>query len=203
MMFFSGLGFLPVMATTQSQPVVVKALEEEIENLPPETNIDDLTEEEVKSKLEEKLSQWFDANTIANIITWLSTSGVLTFALAMLNKIRRYKDYNTGDLVKKFEGQIKEMVEKQFKELGKEQVDKIVSAINDLEKAEETIMKVLVLMQDNTAKGKVALIEYLGTKTENAEVKGAIAEVETGLIEKEQAKEKVLEQVNKEYTDLF
>ena len=90
-----------------------------------------------------------------------------------------------------------------FDKLSAKEISKITKAITELEKSNETIMKVLVLMQDNTAKGKAALIEYLGSKTESEEVKQAVEVVNEKLVEKERKDEEVKDAVKNDYVKLY
>ena len=83
------------------------------------------------------------------------------------------------------------------------EVKKLTDSISDLENSIETVMKVLVLMQDNTAKGKATLLEYLGTKTENKEVKQLTQEVNDTIAEQEQAKKEIKEKVKDDYQNIF
>ena len=90
-----------------------------------------------------------------------------------------------------------------FNKMSDVEVKKLTDSISDLENSIETVMKVLVLMQDNTAKGKATLLEYLGTKTENKEVKQLTQEVNDTIAEQEQAKKEIKEKVKDDYQNIF
>lgn len=166
-------------------------------------NEQEFTEEDFKEKIQAYLTNFMSESMVAKIIGWLVDAGVLTALLGIYIKYRKYKHNSLEDVVKSTKEMIDENLQKSIDNLSKEKIDKLVESINTLEQANETIMKVLVLMQDNTSKGKVALLEYLGSKTKNEEVKEAVKdtqeEIENALAKKEEVESKVKD----EYKEIF
>lgn len=161
------------------------------------------TLEEFKNELKDFLSQYIEESAVVKIITWLIDAGVLSALFVVYVKYRKYKHTTIEDLTKQFGDKVGKWLKENFDKLSKEEIAKITSSIDDLEKANETIMKVLILMQDNTAKGKAALIEYLGSKTNSEEIKTAAKEVNETLEEQQANEEQVKSKVAGEYEDIF
>ena len=161
------------------------------------------TVDDFKAEVEVWLSQYMEESMVVKIITWLVDAGVLSALFVVYLKYRKYKHTTIENLTKQFSDKIGIWLKENFDKLSAEQIDKITKSVDDLEKSNETIMKVLVLMQDNTAKGKAALIEYLGSKTDSKEVKDAVLEVNEALEEQEEIKTKVNEKVEGEYEEIF
>lgn len=181
-------------------PVV--AFAEEVE--PPvveeekEPTIDDF-----KAEVQEWLSQYMEESMVVKIITWLVDAGVLTALFAVYLKYRKYKHTTIEDLTKQFGDKVGVWLKENFDKLSEEQIATINQSIDNLEKSNETMMKVLVLMQDNTAKGRAALVEFLGSKTESEEVKETVAQVSETIQEQEKTNEEVKSKVADDYKEIF
>ena len=186
-------------------PVVVFADEPEVEEVPEVVDEAEVepTIDEFKAEVEQWLSQYMEESMVVKIITWLVDAGVLSALFVVYLKYRKHKSMTIEDLLNQFKEKMGEWLKENFDKLSKEEIDKLTNAIDDLEKSNETIMKVLVLMQDNTAKGKAALIEYLGSKTENKEVKDAVNDVSQTLEEQEKAVAEVKGKVAGAYEEIF
>ena len=161
------------------------------------------TLDDFKAEVEAWLSQYMEESMVVKIITWLVDAGVLSALFVVYLKYRKHKSMTIEDLLNQFKEKIGEWLKENFDELSKEEIDKLINAIDDLGKSNETIMKVLVLMQDNTAKGKAALIEYLGSKTDSKEVESAVNEVSQALEEQEKAVAEVKDKVAGNYEEIF
>lgn len=191
------MAFLMPLAIS-AEGEVVEETSEVVEEEEVEPTLDDF-----KLEVENWLSQYMEESLVVKIITWLIDAGVLSALFVVYLKYRKYKHTTIEDLTKQFGDKIGVWLKENFDKLSEEQLDVINKNINDLEKSNETIMKVLVLMQDNTAKGKAALIEYLGSKTESQEVKNAVDEVNVALEEQEKVKAEVVEKVSGDYKEIF
>jgi len=170
-----------------------------------EPTSEEMTEEE-KAALEEVkgwLSQHFDSQMVANIITWVSEAGVLVGLLGVYVKYRKWKYKTVGDIVDLVKAEVGKYLSANFDKLSEEKLLSMINAIDDLEKSNEIIMKVLVLMQDNTKKGKIALLDFLGSKTTNEEVKVTAEELSKDLEEQVAKEEQVKEAVSGEYENIF
>ena len=181
----------PEIITEEEQP----APESEAE---PEPTLDDF-----KAEVSDWLSQYMEESMVVKIITWMIDAGVLTALFAVYLKYRKYKHTTIEDLTKQFGDKVGVWLKENFDKLSAEQIDKIKQSVDDLEKSNETIMKVLVLMQDNTAKGKAALIEYLGSKTDSPEIKQAVTDVSNTLEEQEKVITEVKSKVQGKYESIF
>lgn len=183
---------LKVFAADVNEP------EQEVEITEEEPTIDDL-----KAEIQTWLEQYLETSMVAKIINWAVDAGVLTALFAVYLKYRKYKHTTLENLIKMFQEKMGVWLKDNFDKLSVEQIEKIQKAIEDLEKSNETMMKVLILMQDNTAKGKAALIEYLGSKTDNEEVKQAVSEVGATLDEQEKKAAEINAKVAGEYEEIF
>lgn len=199
-----------IILTLLLTPVIVFAEEPETEEIDPPVEVEPVVEEETeptlddfKAEVETWMAQYMEESMVAKIITWLADAGVLTALFAVYLKYRKYKHTTVEDMINQFKDKMGDWLKENFDKLSVEQIDKIKDAINCLEKSNETIMKVLVLMQDNTPKGKAALIEYLGSKTNNEEVKDAATKVNKVLEAQEKADAEVKNKVAGEYEEIF
>lgn len=184
-------------------PVTVLAEEPEPEPEVVEETEQEPTLDEFKAEVQAWMSQYMEESLVVKIITWMVDAGVLSALFVVYLKYRKYKHTTIEDLTKYFGDKVGIWLKENFDKLSEEQIAKITKSVDDLEKSNETIMKVLVLMQDNTAKGKAALIEYLGSKTDSEEVKEATEQVATVLDEQEKTNAKVKAKVSGEYEDIF
>ena len=179
---------------------------DEVETTPATTETIETTEEDIetfKQEVSEWLSKWFDEQQVKQIIQWLVDSGVLIALFGVVLKYKKYKNTSIEELFVKVKTELKDYLEENFKKMSGEEIQKIVKSIETLEQSTETIMKVLVLAQDSTAKGKVALIEYLGTKTNNVEVKELANQVNEVIEKQEQVKQEIIDKVKDPYKEIF
>lgn len=191
------LFFVPIRVLANDDVIEPEQAENEIE-AENEPTLDDF-----KAEVQAWMEQYMEESMVAKIITWLVDAGVLSALFAVYLKYRKYKHTTIEDLTKQFGDKVGEWLKENFDKLSAEQIQGIKDTINKLEQSNETMMKVLILMQDNTAKGKAALLEYLGSKTDNVEVKQAVAEVGEALDQKEKAEEIVKQKVSGEYEEIF
>lgn len=185
------------------QPQVVYA--DEVETTETETIEEEETEtiEDFKTKIENKLGEYLDREKVELIIKWLIDSGVLVALFGVYVKYKKYKNTTIDELYAKLKTELKDYLQENFKQMGADELTKVCNALKELETANETIMKVLVLMQDNTAKGRVALLEYLGNKTTNNEVKELTQEVNETIEKQQEAKQEIIDKVKNDYEQIF
>lgn len=148
----------------------------------------DESEQEVIETLKEWLLQFFDSNLVGFVINWAIDAGLITIIAGIYFKYRKYKAKSSQEIASEVKEQINEILNASFKDLSKEQQEKIVNVITKLNSEIETLKKALVLAQDKTAEGKIALLNLINETTKEVEV---IKEVE-------KVKEKVIEESNKE-----
>lgn len=193
----------PVFAEDDNSEPEVSEVIESSEPIESEEEEEEVTEEELIDKFKAWAGQYVNGAMIANIVTWFCTSGVMGALVFVYNKYRKYKAMSLEDVAKLTKAQIENTVKECFDKLSVEQIDKIKNGLGEVEQAQETIMKVMVLMQDTSRKGKVALLDFLGSKTKSEEVK-VMAEDLKGDLDTEIAKEeKVKDAVKEEYEKVF
>lgn len=152
---------------------------------------------------QEYLGEYFDKQLIANVVTVIfGVLGYVGFVITNL-KYRKYKNETTGEVKTTIVDELNVHFNKAFELLSDEKIKPLIEQNEELKKGYETIMKVLVLMQDATASGKVALIEYLGSKTNSQEVKEASEQVTEKIEQEEANKKEITEKVSGEYKDIF
>lgn len=173
---------------------------------PEVTEVEEEMTEEEKSALAEiksKLSERLDEQKVESIIKWCFDSGILLALLGVYIKYRKAKYKTVEDIANLLKDLVKKYIKENFDELSKDQIASLVNGLDKVEKSTETIMKVLVLMQDNTKQGKIALLDFLGSKTDSKDVKDASKEV-TEELEKQEAKDaEVKKEVEGDYEKIF
>ena len=197
------------VAICNSRPVALYAEGEETSEPAPEVSEEEeqpVMSEEEQSALEEVkawLNQHMDKQMVANIVTWVSEAGVLTGLLGVYIKYRKFKYKTLEDLVNLVKSEVGKYLSENFEKLSIEKLEKLESEVETLEQSNETMMKVLVLMQDSTKAGKIALLDFLGSKTNSKEVKEAAEEVQADLEEKQAKDNEVKEMVKDDYEKIF
>lgn len=198
---------LKVNASVEESVVVSEVSSEVVEETSEQVSeveeTSEYTLEEFKAEVQSWLSDYVETSLLQRIITWLVDSFILGSLFAVYVKYRKHKAMTLEDVAKLSVNAVKDQLKTQFGELSKEEIKKITSKVAELERSVETVMKVLVLMQDNTPKGKTALIEYLGSKTTSEEVKQATQQVNDAIKVEEEAKKEVNEKVSGKYEDIF
>lgn len=178
----------------------VKLYAEEVVEPEPEQAI---TEEEFGEKVKGYLEQYVGDSLAIKIVEWLVDAGVLAGMFGVWLKYRKYKHNTVEEVVGAVKTEVGTYTANAINSLSEKEIKSIIDSIKDLETATETIMKVLVLMQDTTPEGKVALLDYLGSKTKNEDIKEQ-AEVEKEKIaEKIEKDDAVREKVSGEYEEIF
>ena len=186
-------------ATTTTAPAVTNSDETPSEDTYESKDIQQI----VTEIAQESLGDYFDKQLIANVVT--IAFGLIGFACWVITnaKYKKYKNNTTGEVKTTIIDELNLHFTKAFELLSDEKIKPILEQTEELKKGYETIMKVLVLMQDATATGKIALIDYLGNKTNNVEVKEASAQVQEKLEKEEETKKEVTEKVSGEYEEIF
>lgn len=159
--------------------------------------------EDIKGEIDTYIEDNVHNEQVKSLIS-LGLNGVEAVALVIIYILyRKGKSNNAENNKKDIKSILKDFTSDEFKEYGKEMIQPLHDAIDKLEKSTDTIMKVLVLMQDQTANGKIALIDFLGSKTDNEEVKKSVQLVKEAVEEVKAMQEKVNSEVKGEYKELF
>jgi|LSQX01.1.fsa_nt_gb hypothetical protein len=145
----------------------------------------------------DEIMNWFatfDFEKFTVLMTWLASSGILTWAGIIWSKYRKYKALTPTEIKDDIMSELTPLVESKIDEVITIAVDKALSPILEYLKNIEAIAKVqvesLVLSNSTDPQSKLALIENV------SKVKG----IKTVVIEKvkEEVKEFVAEQAAKE-----
>lgn len=159
--------------------------------------------EDIKGEIDAYIEDNVHNEQVKSLIS-LGLNGAEAVALVIIYILyRKGKSNNAENNKKDIKSILKDFTSDEFKEYGKEMIQPLYDAIDKLEKSTDTIMKVLVLMQDQTANGKIALIDFLGSKTDNEEVKKSVQLVKETVEEVKAMQEKVNDEVKGEYKELF
>ena len=194
------IGLIFILPTTK-----VKAEEidepETTETQPAEYKEIDL-EEIVVDIADKYLGEYVDRQLIANIVS--IATGVLGYLGLIITNIiyKKYKKNTVDDFMKALASNDGAHLQTYVKDL-KEEILSLKAQNLELKKGYDTVVKALVLSQDNTAKGKIALLEYLGVNTDNQETKAEAEQITKKLEEEQAKKEEVNAKVSGEYNDLF
>ena len=162
-----------------------------------------ITEQQFEEKAKAKLSQWLGDGLAYQIIEWAIDAGVLGALFVVYVKYRKYKATSIGDVVELTKKEVGKYLTENFKDLSATSIKEIVETVNELQNSIETIMKVLVLMQDTTTKGKSALLDFLGSKTKSDTIKQATVEVNKELEVEIKQEQEIIENTQKEFNNIF
>ena len=176
----------------------------EVSNQDSNEVIDSKTAQEIATAIAEKyLGEYMDKQLIADLVAVVF--GLLGYAgLFVTNfKFKKYKKTTSDDVTDAVKKETGDYLLKSFDKLAKDTITPLLKDNEELKKGFETIMKVLVLMQDSTPKGKIALLDYLGTKTYSEEVKEQIEETTEVIESQEEIKAEITEKVKDEYKEIF
>jgi hypothetical protein len=171
------------------------------------TSSSELTQEEVEKTIKEKIENWASEyvswDYVSSIINWSIDTGLLSVIALLVVKTRKYKSMTGEEIVNLLKSQLIETLTTNFKEMSEEQLKQLVLNMDELSSDIEVMKKALVLAQDKTAEGKIALLNLIDGTTENKETKEAIDE-QKEKIEKEEAKiEEVKSAVDGDYKEIF
>lgn len=171
------------------------------------TSSSELTQEEVEKTIKEKFENWASEyvswDYVSSIINWSIDTGLLSVIAFLIVKTRKYKSLTGEQIVELLKTQMVDTLKNSFKEMSAEELKQMVLNIDKLSNDIEVMKKALVLAQDKTAEGKIALLNLINGTTENKETKEAIEE-QKEKIEKEEAKiEEVKSAVDGEYKEIF
>lgn len=180
---------------TEEPPVVTGEITEE----PLETEqTEEKSYEEIATDIAESiLSQYLPEYQVQKIIS-LGIGGViivLCFALLIVYaKYRKYKHNNLVDVKNTVITETEKDLAEKLTIFSQEQIKPIIEQVNNL-------VKIIALSQDNSANGKLALLEFISANNETA--KPTSETIKESIAETENTKKVVQEQVSGEYKDLF
>lgn len=161
---------------------------------------EEITIDEFKAGVEEYLSQYLEESWVVKIVTWLIDAGVLSALFVIYLKYSKYKHTTIEQLFNKFKEEAGKWLENAKDDLEDSKLQEVKNALNDIIITNENIMKALVLMQDKSSEGKLALIDFLGSKTKEEKV---LKEVKHTIEEEQNEKEKINDLVKDDYKGMF
>lgn len=175
---------ITVTETSQGEPTGEPAEEKDYEQIATEV-------------AENILRQYLPEYQVQKIISLGIGGIVIALGLALLIVYAKYRKYKHNNLVDVKNTVITE-TEKDLAEkltiFSQEQIKPIIEQINNL-------VKIIALSQDNSANGKLALLEFISANNEQA--KETSETIKESIEETENTKKAVQEQVSGEYKDLF
>lgn len=199
---FVFFGLLGKPALVQQPYAILETDDPIVEEAPEE--IETKTIQEITTEIAEKyLGEYLEKQLIADIVT--VAFAVLGYAGLFVTyvKYRKNKKETTEKVSETIEKELRENLIKSFVKLSDDTIKPLLEQNKELKEGYETIMKVLVLMQDSTPKGKVAIIDYLGHKTKNNEIKEQSEKIVEEIEKNETIKEEVNSKVSGEYEEIF
>lgn len=155
--------------------------------------------DDFKAEVEAWLSQYLEKDLLTQIISWAVDAGVLGGLFTVYLKYRKYKNKTIGQLVEEIKANVTKQMEDDFKNLSKEQQEKLINGIETLKKSNELVIKALVLAQSKTTENKLALLDLVGEANTDVEVKQAVESVRQEVEANQETKEKVQEVVKDDY----
>ena len=182
---------------TEEPPVATGEITEETPVTVPEQTEEKSYEEIATDIAESILSQYLPEYQVQKIIS-LGIGGViiaLCFALLIIYaKYRKYKHNNLVDVKNTVITETEKDLAEKLTIFSQEQIKPIIEQVNNL-------VKIIALSQDNSANGKLALLEFISANNETA--KPTSETIKESIAETENTKKVVQEQVSGEYKDLF
>lgn len=182
---------------TEEPPVATGEITEETSITVPEQTEEKSYEEIATDIAESILSQYLPEYQVQKIIS-LGIGGVvivLGFALIVIYaKYRKYKHNNLVDVKNTVITETEKDLAEKLTIFSQEQIKPIIEQVNNL-------VKIIALSQDNSANGKLALLEFISANNETA--KPTSETIKESIAETENTKKVVQEQVSGEYKDLF
>lgn len=160
---------------------------------------DEPTFDDFKGEVEAWLSKYLEKDLLTQIISWAVDAGVLGGLFTVYLKYRKYKNKTIVQLVEEIKANVTKQMEDDFKNLSKEQQEKLINGIETLKKSNELVIKALVLAQSKTTENKLALLDLVGEANTDVEVKQAVESVRQEVEANQETKEKVQEVVKDDY----
>ena len=181
--------------TTEEPPVATGEIPEET----PETEqTEEKSYEEIATDIAENiLSQYLPEYQVQKIISLGIGGVIIVLVVALLviyAKYRKYKHKNKNEVKNTVITETEKDLAEKLTIFSQEQIKPIIEQINNL-------VKIIALSQDNSANGKLALLEFISANNETA--KPTSETIKESIAETENTKKVVQEQVSGEYKDLF
>ena len=125
--------------------------------------------------------------------------GLIVALATIYLKYRKYKSMSSKEICEEVKKEVMATLSSEFQKLSKEQQETIIGAIDEICKEMEDMKKALVISQDKTYEGKLAMLKLLEDSTKENSTKEEIKKVETQVKEEKKKDEEVKEKVKKDY----
>ena len=193
-------------ASAEETPVTTEEITEEppvatgeiTEETPEPEQTEEKSYEEIATDIAESiLSQYLPEYQVQKIISLGIGGVIIVLVVALLviyAKYRKYKHNNLVDVKNTVITETEKDLAEKLTIFSQEQIRPIIEQINNL-------VKIIALSQDNSANGKLALLEFISANNETA--KATSETIKENIAETENTKKAVQEQVSGEYKDLF
>lgn len=160
------------------------------------------TEEKVTEKIKEWLTEYLGESMAIKIIGWAVDAGVMTALVAIYIRYRKYKATSLEDVAKLMKSEIETHLTACFGNLDKNMVKQLTKGMSECIEKMDNVMKALVLAQDKTAEGKIALLNLINESTTDKEVKEATEVVKEEIKQEQKVEQIVKEKVKTDYTPI-
>lgn len=199
-----GLSLSPLAVSTTVTPAYATEESEVVEESESVlTEESELTEEGFIAQTKAFLSKYLDEQLVLSIINWAIDVGLLTALFGVYLKYRKYKSMSSKEIAQETKTVVENAVKAKMQELTAVELEKIYKVVSNLEEGLKTTNKALVLAQDKTAEGKIALLNLISEKSSDSETKEKADEVKTKIVEEEETKEEVNKDVSGDYNSIF
>lgn len=159
-------------------------------------------EETITQKIKEYAEKYLNAEMVANVINWAINSGLIVALATIYLRYRKYKSMSSKEICEEVKKEVLIALGDEFKKLSEDQQAGILKAIDELCKEMENMKKALVISNDKTYEGKLAMLKLMEETTKETETKEQIKKVETQVKEEQKKDEQVKETVKKDYVPI-
>ena len=159
-------------------------------------------EETITQKIKEYAEKYLNAEMVANVINWAINSGLIVALATIYLRYRKYKSMSSKEICEEVKKEVLIALGDEFKKLSEEQQAGILKAIDELCKEMENMKKALVISNDKSYEGKLAMLKLMEETTKESDTKEQIKKVETQVKEEQKKDEQVKETVKKDYVPI-
>lgn len=142
-------------------------------------------EETITQKIKEYAEKYLNAEMVANVINWAINSGLIVALATIYLRYRKYKSMSSKEICEEVKKEVLIALGDEFKKLSEDQQAGILKAIDELCKEMENMKKALVISNDKSYEGKLAMLKLMEETTKESETKEQIKKVETQVKEEQ------------------
>lgn len=161
-----------------------------------------LAEEEVVAEetagVKDWLAQYVNKETITNFINWLIDGGIGIGLITTLAKYYKERK-STKDMVTDV---VKDVVQKLWADKDDKDKQEILEDLKTVKESNDTIVKALIMAQDSTSKGKIALLDLLNV-AKTADVQKVVETTKQAIEDKIKEDDGVKQAVQEVYQNIF